>query len=219
MPTNEKLLEMLVLAYEEIKSENMCCPWCSGRIAVDKEQHDQFCPWKYCPHCKSWAIFLEDKSTLWNVAIENATERSRLFGNPETSRHPSEVCDVTKCCRCKRIISFRRLDMGGGDETDVTLSQAPAEESKKNVAQYLKDLESQVACLTRERDMYKASSDLLVGNNKALKAQLKVTQEACEIFERNSADVTKVWEENLALRNWRKSNVDRNPGQSSSQPG
>lgn len=23
----------------------MCCPWCSGYVSADRDEHDQFCPW------------------------------------------------------------------------------------------------------------------------------------------------------------------------------
>lgn len=37
--------QMIVDAHAACKSENMNCPWCSGKVSPDKEEHDQFCNW------------------------------------------------------------------------------------------------------------------------------------------------------------------------------
>lgn len=37
------LLQMVLDAYRACQSENMSCPWCSGRVAAEGEYHDPFC--------------------------------------------------------------------------------------------------------------------------------------------------------------------------------
>jgi len=42
--TRQELIVALKDAYDGMKSENMPCPWCSGRLATgDLDEHDQFC--------------------------------------------------------------------------------------------------------------------------------------------------------------------------------
>jgi len=37
--------KMVVDAHDACKSEAMCCPWCSGYLSHDREEHDEFCLW------------------------------------------------------------------------------------------------------------------------------------------------------------------------------
>ena len=41
------MLERMVRdAYKACYSEHMNCPWCSGRVGHDNEDHDSFCLWQ-----------------------------------------------------------------------------------------------------------------------------------------------------------------------------
>lgn len=42
--TEDELVQMIEAAYEAGIAENMNCPWCSGRLRVPGEHHDEFCP-------------------------------------------------------------------------------------------------------------------------------------------------------------------------------
>ena len=44
------LVEMIQEACKAMKSENMPCPWCSGRLSVQNESHDQFCAYQKHKH-------------------------------------------------------------------------------------------------------------------------------------------------------------------------
>lgn len=55
----ELFVEMIREAYVAMKSENMPCPWCSGRLSVDAEEHDQFCEFQK----RKYLFIAEDAAT------------------------------------------------------------------------------------------------------------------------------------------------------------